>query len=1047
MMTGGPARPDVDAPWLSGPITRFLWLLLLTAVASCLAPTPAGATAPSDVARSVSVAEIRENDENGVPLLVGQIVTLSGVAVIDTGSWHNAANYFALVSHGDTEASRAGVLVYLPGSIQPPVRRGQMVRVTGELGIKGYSTDFGSTVIMPRGPEEILPLADPPPSSDLTATLRILEAEPPRIPTDAMYDEVERYEGTPVTIAGRLSRYDNETTTRGFWVDGSRDGEIEDGRGAMNVKFYDYAGIEIGAFGNGDYVRVTGILVQGDEAPPYTDFYYLRPTRQEDLVRVPEKSLPREEEPPAPETMSFQNGPVQRVASYGLYRLTSLTSGTDFPFLGTFHPAWHPDGSMIALSLSKEQNRRTTQEPAHASLFLMRFTDRAEILPLTFDATEKQEPAWSPDGRRLVYAGASSLDEPGGNWDLFVLEGLNGAGGRIRPEAARRLTETKANERSPVWAPDGRHIAFRSDAGGNWDLCVMDTATGQITQVTSHPGADAFPTWSPNGTHLSFQSDRSRGRWTIWTVPVRYGADGSISGVGEARMLVPAGPEGASYVEPAWSPSGDQIAFVSNAGGDWDIWVAPVVWSDAEPWAAEPLPVRMPGPSAEKHPAWDPTGDRVAFVSDQGGSWNLWAASLPGALSSPEAAGSGGEELPRAETAGQPMLPAAYPPPEAFELPSLLSSLRRDGGMKLLWPRLASPAVITGGDRLTVLVAIPDGGSPDGWQGRFVCSRGGEEGGQASKTLTPVGAVELSASGNGWAPAATGAGTGIWEITFAAPVGVPGGLYDLTLAHSSGATSCEPHAVQVLADRAPDSFTFALVTDIHLHDRRSRGADPRNPLNAQVTEILGEIEQLKPDFVLMLGDFAQSTADTYHRDYPLFRELVLQHLSVPLYGVMGNHDGQLVGRVNGFAWWVDRIGPLYFSFDYGNWHFVGVNSYDHPASRSASGTVGRQQLLWLGEDLARASAAGRQIAVFMHHNPFDDRWVFFMDDSRRDVVRLLERYGAKAVFVGHRHSDQLDESEITRYVTTRTAQAASPELCGYGVVRVEDGWMQLHPGQ
>lgn len=225
----------------------------------------------------------------------------------------------------------------------------------------------------------------------------------------------------------------------GFRVSGPASGDSEDGRGTMiNVKLSDGAGMDVGALEHGL----------------------------------------RGEEPARPETMSFHNGPVQRVAG-GLYRLTTLTSGTDVPFLDTFHPAWHPDGSMIALSLSKEQNRRTTQEPAQANLFLMRLSDPMQILPLTFDATEKQEPAWSPDGSRLVYAGATLLDEPGGNWDLFMLEGLEPTGGRIQPKAISGVGNPG------YWfRPDGRASASSGRPGPPMAIGSPSCATRGATGIS-----------------------------------------------------------------------------------------------------------------------------------------------------------------------------------------------------------------------------------------------------------------------------------------------------------------------------------------------------------------------------------------------------------------------------------------------------------------------------------------------------------------------------------------------------------------------------------
>jgi hypothetical protein len=180
-------------------------LLALAAVAFALAAwlgywnlsSPCSAQAPPGTkvgnATPVSLAELRKCDEQGVPLLIDQMVTVEGVALIDTGKWHNAANYFAIAgpaestslvdwARGDISRERLlGALVYLPGTTVPHVSAGDLVQVTGKVSIKGYTTDYGTTVIMPSSSEPVNPtdsvgimLAQPNPglSQELGARVR-----------------------------------------------------------------------------------------------------------------------------------------------------------------------------------------------------------------------------------------------------------------------------------------------------------------------------------------------------------------------------------------------------------------------------------------------------------------------------------------------------------------------------------------------------------------------------------------------------------------------------------------------------------------------------------------------------------------------------------------------------------------------------------------------------------------------------------------------------------------------------------------------------------
>ena len=74
-------------------------------------------------------------------------------------------------------------------------------------------------------------------------------------------------------IRDRVSDVAAEGTVRGFYVDGSRDGDYEDGAGRMQVKWYSYSGIE-SQVSQGDWVVVEGILMQSDASSPYTCLLY-----------------------------------------------------------------------------------------------------------------------------------------------------------------------------------------------------------------------------------------------------------------------------------------------------------------------------------------------------------------------------------------------------------------------------------------------------------------------------------------------------------------------------------------------------------------------------------------------------------------------------------------------------------------------------------------------------------------------------------------------------------------------------------------------------
>lgn len=102
-------------------------------------------------------------------------------------------------------------------------------------------------------------------------------------------------------------------------------------------------------------------------------------------------------------------------------------------------------------------------------------------------------PDWSPDGRVIVAAGsdvAIYADE------LFLLEAacLPACAG-----TAVQLTHSRTSVAQPDWSPDGQSIAFNCFDGSNYEICIIDVASGTVRQVTHTPmGVGNFtPAWRP----------------------------------------------------------------------------------------------------------------------------------------------------------------------------------------------------------------------------------------------------------------------------------------------------------------------------------------------------------------------------------------------------------------------------------------------------------------------------------------------------------------------------------------------------------------------
>jgi Tol biopolymer transport system component len=62
---------------------------------------------------------------------------------------------------------------------------------------------------------------------------------------------------------------------------------------------------------------------------------------------------------------------------------------------------------------------------------------------------------------------------------------------------AKKLTDNIDNNINPVWSPDGRQIAYVSDAGNNKDIYIMDADGSNLHRLTYEKSTEGYPSWRP----------------------------------------------------------------------------------------------------------------------------------------------------------------------------------------------------------------------------------------------------------------------------------------------------------------------------------------------------------------------------------------------------------------------------------------------------------------------------------------------------------------------------------------------------------------------
>lgn len=185
----------------------------------------------------------------------------------------------------------------------------------------------------------------------------------------------------------------------------------------------------------------------------------------------------------------------------------------------------------------------------------------------------------------------------------------------------RQLTGFGGEDRNPVWSPDEQAVYYLSEKSGSFNVWkmplnasgVVDGAAVQVTHFSKNPVR--FLSMARNGL-LSFGYDGelytlAPGAAQPQKVAVQIAGDTRPNRVEQLKLTQ-------GLTETAVSPDGQEIAFVARG----EVFVASTEFGDTR---------RITDtPTQERSISFSPDGRRLLFAGEQGGSWNLYEASLPG---------------------------------------------------------------------------------------------------------------------------------------------------------------------------------------------------------------------------------------------------------------------------------------------------------------------------------------------------------------------------------------------------------------------------------
>jgi len=220
--------------------------------------------------------------------------------------------------------------------------------------------------------------------------------------------------------------------------------------------------------------------------------------------------------------------------------------------------SWSPDGRRITFAAKAGRGDR---------LYILDVGRRRIVRQFMPDLDGIYSPSWSPDGRHIAFMGVKGIQS-----DIYLLE--------IESEKTERLTDDLFSDMDPSWSADGTELVFVSDRQdylgtvpdgfrmqthdySQNDVYVMDVASRQITRITATSADEKSPAFSPDGRHIAYISDQS-GVDNIYLYDRNQGTHYPVTNLMTGISQLSWSREGSRLVFSAFSNAGYDLYLINN---------------------------------------------------------------------------------------------------------------------------------------------------------------------------------------------------------------------------------------------------------------------------------------------------------------------------------------------------------------------------------------------------------------------------------------------------------------------------------------------------